>query len=111
MARKRKKTVKKKPAKAAKKKAIQKKKDPWDILKYPYLTEKSMSLVERANTIVFIVNRKATKKQIRKAFEDIFEVKVDRVNTMITSGAEKKAFIKLKKEYKAADVAVKLGAI
>jgi large subunit ribosomal protein L23 len=110
MARKRKKTVKK-SAKAKKKKLIQKTKDPWEVLKYPYLTEKSMSLVERANTIVFIVNRKANKKDIKQAFEQIFEVKVGRVNTMITSGAEKKAFIKLKKGYKAADVAVKLGAV
>jgi large subunit ribosomal protein L23 len=110
MAKKRKKTVRKRSAKA-KKKPVQKTRDPWEVLKYPYLTEKSMSLVERANTIVFIVNRKATKRGIKQAFEQIFEVKVDRVNTMITSNAEKKAFIKLKKEYKAADVAVKLGAI
>ncbi len=107
MAAKIKKAARKKLVKAVKVKV----KDPWKVLKYSYLTEKSMSLVERANTIVFIVDQKATKHQIKQAFEQVFEVKVDRVNTMITSDAEKKAFIKLKKGYKAADVAVKLGAI
>lgn len=93
--------------KIIKKKAI----EPWKILKHPYLTEKSMSLVERANTIVFIVDRRAKKQQIKEAFEQAFDVKVERVNTMITPEAEKKAFIKLEKGYKAVDVAVKLGIV
>lgn len=86
-------------------------KDPWDVLKHPYLTEKSMSLVERANTIVFSVDRKSTKTEIKQAFEQIFEVKVDSVNTMISPTGEKRAFIKLKRGYNASDVAVKLGAV
>jgi len=75
------------------------------------MTEKSISLVERANTVVFVVNRKSNKKHIKEAFEKVFEVKVARVNTEITLKGEKKAYIKLKPEYKAADVAVKLGII
>lgn len=85
--------------------------DPWKILHHPYMTEKSISLVERANTVVFVVNRKSNKKHIKEAFEKVFEVKVARVNTEITLKGEKKAYIKLKPEYKAADVAVKLGII
>jgi large subunit ribosomal protein L23 len=60
---------------------------------------------------VFIVDRKADKHQIKEAFEKLFGVKVDKVNTLITRDGKKKAFIKLKKEFKASDVAVKLGIL
>ncbi|MFH0711197.1 MAG: 50S ribosomal protein L23 [Candidatus Aenigmatarchaeota archaeon] len=85
--------------------------DPWKILKYPYLTERSIALVENENKIVFIVDRKSNKKEIKEAFEKVFQVKVDKVNTEILLKGEKKAFIKLKPEFKAGDVAVKLGII
>jgi len=68
-------------------------------------------LVEKENKLVFIVDRRIGKEEIKKAFEDVFKVKVDKINTMITREGKKKAFIKLKKEYSAADVAVKLGMI
>ena len=83
----------------------------WKILKYPHLTEKSLALIEKENKITFIVDKKATKKQIKKAFEKLFGVKVEKVNTQITLKGEKKAYIKLKKEYKATDVAAKLGIL
>lgn len=85
--------------------------DPWKILKYPYLTEKSIGLVEKENKIVFIVDRKADKEQVKEAFEKVFEVKVQNVNTEITAKGEKKAYIKLKPEFKAVDVATKLGMV
>lgn len=85
--------------------------DPWKILRYPYITEKSIALVEKENKIVFIVNRKADKKQIKEAFEKAFEVGVDRINVAITLKGEKKALIKLSPKFKASDVAVKLGII
>lgn len=81
------------------------------ILKYPHMTEKSVTLIERENRIVFIVDRKANKDEIKKAVEKTFEVKVEKVNTEITASGEKKAFVKLRPEFKAADVAVKLGII
>ncbi|MDI6806595.1 MAG: 50S ribosomal protein L23 [Candidatus Aenigmarchaeota archaeon] len=83
--------------------------DPWKILKFPFITEKSIGLVEKENKIVFVVNRKANKKQIKEAFEKVFEVEVERVNTIIDFKGRKKAFIKLRPKYKAIDVAVKLG--
>lgn len=85
--------------------------DPYKILRYPHMTEKSISLVEKENKLVFIVGRKYKKEDIKKAFEEVFKVKVDRINTMITRYGKKKVFIKIKKEYSAADVAVKLGMI
>ncbi len=82
--------------------------DPYKILSYAYLTEKAIGLVERENKLVFIVDRRANKNQIKSAVEKAFEVKVDKVNTQI-NGGEKKAYVKLRPEYKAIDVAVKLG--
>jgi len=85
--------------------------DPYKILLYPLVTEKTVGMIEKENKIVFIVDRKADKYQIKEAFEKLFGVKVEKVNTLITRDGKKKAFIKLKKEFKASDVAVKLGIL
>jgi large subunit ribosomal protein L23 len=85
--------------------------DPFKVLLYPLVTEKTVGMIEKENKIVFIVSRNADKHQIKDAFEKLFGVKVDKVNTLITRDGKKKAFIKLKKEFKATDVAVKLGIL
>ena len=85
--------------------------DPHKILKYSHMTEKSVAMIEKENKIVFIVDRKANKQQIKEAFEKLFEVKVEKVNTEITFQGEKKAVIKLKPGFMARDVAVKLGMV
>ena len=84
--------------------------DPWSILKWAHLAEKSMSIVERENKIVFMVDRKANKKEIAKAFEAAFDVKVIGVTTHICPKG-KKAYIKLGPEYSASDIATKLGMV
>ena len=86
-------------------------KDVWDILVYPHLTEKSMNMVEIENKLVFIVNRKANKNEIKEAIESEFEVKVDWVKTEITTRGQKKAFIKISPDFSASDIASKLGMI
>jgi large subunit ribosomal protein L23 len=86
-------------------------KAPWDVLVYPHLTEKSMNMVEMENKLVFIVNKKAKKKDIKEAIEKEFEVKVEWVKTEITTRGQKKAFIKISPEFSAADIASKLGMI
>jgi len=73
------------------------------------VTEKTIRLAERENKITFVVNRKANKTQIKEAVEKLFDVKVEKVNTLITPNGEKKAYVKLKKDYKATDVLTKLG--
>ncbi|HIQ50202.1 MAG TPA: 50S ribosomal protein L23 [Nanoarchaeota archaeon] len=85
--------------------------DPFKIIKYPLLTEKAVGLIETQNKIVFIVDRSATKKQIAKAVEKLFEVKVEEVRTLIDRKGRKKAYVKLSKEYKASDIATRLGMI
>ena len=74
-------------------------------------TEKALGLVEKSNTLTFIVNRSATKHQIKKAIEELFKVKVVDVRTLITSRGEKKAYIRLSPEYKASEIATRLGII
>jgi len=85
--------------------------NPYRVLRYPYITEKTISMMDRENKIVFVVDRKAKKKDIKKAFEKVFGVKVEKVNTQISPKGEKRAYIKLKPEFKARDVATKLGII
>jgi ribosomal protein uL23 len=85
--------------------------DPWKILKYPHLTEKSIGLVEKENRLVFIVDERATKSQIKSAVERGFEVKVLSVNTLTDMKGRKKAFVKLSPEYNAIDVATRLGML
>lgn len=52
-----------------------------DIIKGPIITEKSATLAEQ-NVIVFSVDPKANKVQIKQAVEAIFNVKVESVNTL-----------------------------
>ena len=52
-----------------------------DIIKAPIITEKSASLAE-TNTYVFSVDVRANKTQIKQAIENIFNVKVENVNTI-----------------------------
>ena len=53
----------------------------YDIIKRPVITEKSEMLRREYNKYTFEVNTKANKIQIRKAVEEIFNVKVESVST------------------------------
>ncbi len=77
----------------------------------PVSTEKSLLLIEKMNTLTFIVDRRANKKLIKEAVEKLFDVKVESVRTLITRTGEKKAYVRLSKEYKASDIATKLGLL
>ncbi len=83
--------------------------DPYDIIVRMMITERASEIVERENRLIFIVRRNSTKGQIRQAVEMLYEVKVVKVNTLITPQGQKKALVKLAPEYNAADIAVKLG--
>ncbi|MGC8998568.1 MAG: 50S ribosomal protein L23 [Candidatus Bathyarchaeia archaeon] len=85
--------------------------DPYDVILYPLMTESASLMVERENKLVFIVNLKATKEDVKRAVEKLYEVKVEKVNIVITPKGLKKAFVKLHPDYKAADVAIKLGIL
>ncbi|RLE71896.1 MAG: 50S ribosomal protein L23 [Thermoprotei archaeon] len=84
---------------------------PEEIIIRFVVTEKAIKLMEENNTITIIVNINATKKQIKEAFEKLYNAKVKKVNTLITIYGEKKAYIKLFEEYKAEELASKVGVI
>ena len=78
------------------------------IIEYPVLTEKAVGLIEKENKLVFAVHKKANKEQIKEEFEKLYEVKVDKITAMHTHKGTKRAFIKLKPEFNAVDLATKL---
>ena len=84
---------------------------PDEIITYPLMTESASLMVEKDNKLIFIVNLKAGKADVKRAVEVMYEVKVDKVNLLITPQGVKKAFVKLKPEYRASDVAIKLGIL
>ena len=85
--------------------------DPYDVIMYPIMTEVASRILESENKLVFVVNLKASKSDVKNAVEELYEVKVDKVTVNITSKGVKKAFVKLNPDYKAADVAIKLGIL
>ena len=85
--------------------------NPWKVLRFPHLAEKSMNMVELENKLVFIVDRNATKAQVREAVERGFATKVGKVNLEITQKGVKKAYVKLIPENAASDIASRLGML
>ena len=65
-----------------------------EILIKPLVTEKMTEQADRFNRYGFIVARSASKPQIKKAVEDLYDVKVDSVNTMVYGGKIKSRYTK-----------------
>ena len=76
----------------------------------PLTTEKAVRLIELNNILIVEVDRRDNKDKIRKSFEDLFNVKVDSINTLIRKN-KKYAYLKLNSKNPAIDVATKLGMI
>lgn len=81
------------------------------IIKYPVSTEKSLKGAEFENKLVFVVDLKSKKSQIKKAVESYFNVKVKSVNTVITVKGVKKAYVTFDKSVVASDLATNMGMI
>lgn len=62
----------------------------YNIIKKPCLTEKGMSLQELENQVVFKVDTRANKLEIKQAVEELFNVKVDAVRTCKVHGKKKR---------------------
>lgn len=60
--------------------------DARKIIKRPFITEKSTTMREKENKYIFIVDKSATKGQIRHAVEELFKVNVEDVHTAIMQG-------------------------
>ncbi|MBS3159661.1 50S ribosomal protein L23 [Candidatus Woesearchaeota archaeon] len=83
--------------------------EQYNVIKKLLNTEKSVRTVELENKLIFEVNLKAKKNEIKKAVEDIYNIKVIKVNTIITPLGKKKAYVLLHKDKPAIDLVTQLG--
>ena len=85
-------------------------KDYTDIIIAPVITEKSAQQAEQ-NVYTFKVAEKANKIEIKKAIEEAFGVKVEKINTLMTKSKKKRVgrYTGLTKTYKKAFVTLKDG--
>ena len=81
------------------------------LIHSPYITEKATS-IGRLNQVVFKVDLSASKSEIKKAVEDLFDVKVDSVTTSTQKGKTKRNRFGIYKrsDYKKAFVSLKEGS-
>nr|XP_054518203.1 60S ribosomal protein L23a-like [Pan troglodytes] len=85
--------------------------DHYAVIKFPLTTESAVKKIEDNNTLVFIVDVKANKHQIKKSVKKLYDIDVAKVNTLIQPDGEKKAYVQLAPDYNALDVANKIGII
>ena len=85
--------------------------DKHSVIKYPLTTESSMKLIEDNNTLCFIVDIKANKRQIKAAAKELYNFETQKVNTLITPKGLKKSYVRLTSDYDALDVANRIGII
>ncbi len=64
-------------------------KDPRDVILEPVVSEKSYALLDDG-VYTFVVDRRASKIEIRDAVESIFNVRVEKVNTLNRKGKRKR---------------------
>jgi len=83
--------------------------DKYAVVKNPRSSESAIKTIEDHNTLVFMVDRRSTKPMIKKACQDLYNIKVRKVNTMITPRGQKKAYVILTKDHDALEVANKIG--
>jgi ribosomal protein L23 len=74
----------------------------------PVTTEKAVRLIELNNTLVFEVDRRKSKTEIKKELEELFKIKIDSMNSLIRKN-KKFVYVKLNSKNPAIDVATKLG--
>uniref|UniRef100_A0A7S2Q063 Large ribosomal subunit protein uL23 N-terminal domain-containing protein n=1 Tax=Zooxanthella nutricula TaxID=1333877 RepID=A0A7S2Q063_9DINO len=85
--------------------------DKYRIIQAPVTTESAMKKIEEINTLVFLVDIKASKLNIKEAVKQMYDVKAAKVNTLIRPDGRKKAYVHLTQDYDALDVANRIGII
>ena len=88
-------------------------KDPHDVIIRPIVSEKSYGLIDNTGAYTFEVAPGANKTEIKLAIEQVFGVKVDRVNTLIRNGKTRRTRFGIgkRKNTKRAIVTLKSGTI
>eukprot|EP01066_Platyproteum_vivax_P007867 Platyproteum_vivax@DN3185_c0_g1_i1.p1 len=85
--------------------------DKFKILKCPLTTESAMKKIEEINTLTFLVDKKATKIQIKRAVKAMYDIECAKCNTLIRPDGIKKAYVRLTQDFDALDVANRIGII
>ena len=85
--------------------------DAYQIILTPIVTEAVFDLIESQNKLVFYVNTKANKAQIRLAFNELFGIMPLWVNTGFAPDGRKKAYLKLPDDVVALDIATEWGIL
>ena len=85
--------------------------DKYRVIKYPLTTESAMKKIEDNNTLVFIVDVQANKRQIKEAVKSMYDIQCSKINTLIRPDGAKKAYVRLTQDYDALDVANRIGII
>jgi large subunit ribosomal protein L23 len=78
-------------------------------LKYPFVTEKAMVLLENQSKLQFLVTREATKDDISREIEKSFGQKVRSVRTLMNTHGQKKAIVSFENEKAAEVILSRLG--
>ncbi|KII90519.1 hypothetical protein PLICRDRAFT_106467 [Plicaturopsis crispa FD-325 SS-3] len=82
--------------------------DAHRVLVSPLNTESAMKKIEEHNTLVFLVDLRSNKRQIRDAVKKLYDVQTAKINTLIRPDGKKKAYIRLTADHDALDVANKV---
>ena len=85
--------------------------DPYQIIKFPLSTEKAIRQIEFDNKLTFVVHPRATKRDVKRAVEELFKVNVANVNIQNAIQGQKRAYVKLTGGSLASDVSADLGLI
>ena len=85
--------------------------DQFRVVQFPLTTESAMKRIEDNNTLVFIVDKKASKPQITESVKKLYNVSVAKVNTLVRPDGKKKAYVRLAPDHDALDLANKIGII
>lgn len=81
------------------------------VIKSPFITEKVTNMIDSENTMEFLVEIGASKKEIKEELQRLYDVEVISIRTMITPKGEKKAAVKLAGDGSANELATTLGLL
>lgn len=80
-----------------------------NIIKYPVVNEKTLRMMRENNSLVFVVDKRYGKPEVKEALKELFGLQINKINSLIDVNGNKKVFVKLSDEQIALDIATNLG--
>lgn len=78
---------------------------------HPIVSEKAVNLIDKENTLQFAVLPEVQKTQLKSFLENAYQFKIRAIRTLRDGKGQKKAFVTLKKEFNAREIATKMGVL